>query len=125
MPVLDWLGKVKVINHHLAAPFHFLDKKSSVFDTPKPKQLIERILRLATDKDSLILDSFAGSGTKVHAVINLNAQDGGNRRFILIELMNYAESITAERVKCVGGLQLLRRHLHVERKFSGRTQNHV
>ena len=73
------------------------------FDTPKPTRLIEKILRLATDKDSLILDSFAGSGTTAHAVINLNASDGGNRRFILIELMDYAETITAERVRRVGG----------------------
>ena len=75
----------------------------AIFDTPKPTRLIEKILQLATDKDSLILDSFAGSGTTAHAVINLNAADGGNRRFILIELMDYAESITAERVKRVGG----------------------
>ena len=75
----------------------------AIFDTPKPTRLLEKILRLATDKDSLILDSFAGSGTTAHAVINLNAADGGNRRFILIELMDYAESITAERVRRVGG----------------------
>ncbi len=60
-------------------------------------------MRLATDKNSIVLDSFAGSGTTAHAVINLNAQDGGNRKFILIELNDYAESITAERVKRVGG----------------------
>ena len=75
----------------------------NVFDTPKPTRLIEKILRLATDKDSIVLDAFAGSGTTAHAVINLNAQDGGNRRFVLIELMNYAESITAKRVELVGG----------------------
>ena len=75
----------------------------NIFDTPKPTRLIEKILRLATDKDSIVLDAFAGSGTTAHAVINLNAQDGGNRRFILIELMDYAKSITAERVQRVGG----------------------
>ena len=74
-----------------------------VFDTPKPTALIEKILKLATDKNSIVLDSFAGSGTTAHAVINLNKQDGGNRKFILIELNDYAENITAERVKCVGG----------------------
>ena len=52
-------------------------------------------------KDSIILDSFAGSGTTAHAVLNLNKQDGGNRKFILIEMMDYAETITAERVKRV------------------------
>ncbi len=73
------------------------------FEYSKPVTLIERILQLATDKDSIILDAFAGSGTTAHAVINLNKQDGGNRKFILIELNNYAENITAERVKRVGG----------------------
>ena len=74
---------------------------SAPFDTPKPTRLIERILQIATDKDSIILDSFAGSGTTAHAVLNMNKKDGGNRSFILIEMMDYAESITAERVKRV------------------------
>lgn len=73
----------------------------ATFDTPKPTRLIERILQIAGDQETLILDSFAGSGTTAHAVLNLNQQDGGNRRFILIEMMNYAESITAERVRRV------------------------
>ena len=72
-----------------------------LFDTPKPSTLIERILQIATDKDSIILDSFAGSGTTAHAVLNMNKADGGNRKFILIEMMDYAETITAERVKRV------------------------
>jgi len=71
------------------------------FSTPKPTRLIERILQIASDTNSLILDSFAGSGTTAHAVLNLNKQDGGNRKFILIEMMDYAETITAERVKRV------------------------
>jgi adenine-specific DNA-methyltransferase len=71
------------------------------FDTPKPVRLIERILRIATRPDSIVLDSFAGSGTTAHAVMLQNARDGGHRRFILIEMMDYAESTTAERVKRV------------------------
>lgn len=71
------------------------------FDTPKPPRLIEKILRLATDKNSIVLDSFAGSGTTAHAVLNLNAQDGGNRKFILVEMEDYADTITAERVRRV------------------------
>ncbi|MEG2013529.1 MAG: site-specific DNA-methyltransferase [Anaerovoracaceae bacterium] len=71
------------------------------FTTPKPHQLIERILQIATDKNSIILDSFAGSGTTAHAVLNMNKADGGNRKFILVELMDYAETITAERVRRV------------------------
>lgn len=73
----------------------------TTFDTPKPARLIERILQIAGDKDALILDSFAGSGTTAHAVLNTNKADGGNRKFILIEMEDYAESITAERVRRV------------------------
>ena len=69
----------------------------------KPLRLINRILEMATDKNSIVLDAFAGSGTTAHAVLNLNAADGGDRKFILIEMENYAESITAERVRRVGG----------------------
>lgn len=71
------------------------------FDTPKPPRLIERILHIIGDTDAVILDSFAGSGTTAHAVLNMNKVDGGNRRFILIEMEDYADSITAERVKRV------------------------
>lgn len=71
------------------------------FDTPKPLALIEWVLNLTEDDRAIVLDSFAGSGTTAHAVLNLNKQDGGNRKFILIEMMDYAETITAERVKRV------------------------
>lgn len=71
------------------------------FTTPKPHELIEQILRVATDKDGIVLDSFAGSGTTAHAVLKMNKEDGGNRKFILIEMMDYADKVTAERVKRV------------------------
>ena len=71
------------------------------FSTPKPTKLIQRILQIATNKDSIILDSFAGSGTTAHAVLNMNRADGGNRKFICVEMMDYADTITAERVKRV------------------------
>ena len=71
------------------------------FDTPKPTRLVERILQIASDADSIILDSFAGSGTTAHAVLNMNKADGGHRKFILVEMMDYADSITAERVRRV------------------------
>lgn len=73
----------------------------NIFDFPKPVEYISQILQLATHKDALILDSFAGSGTTAHAVLNLNKQDGGHRRFILVEMCDYAETITAERVRRV------------------------
>jgi adenine-specific DNA-methyltransferase len=75
--------------------------EATVFDTPKPARLLDRVLRLATDQNAIVLDTFAGSGTTAHAVLKLNAQDGGNRRFILCEMMDYAETITAERVRRV------------------------
>lgn len=75
--------------------------KEQVFDTPKPRRLIEHLLTIASKKNDIILDSFAGSGTTAHAVLNMNKADGGNRQFILVEMMDYADSITAERVKRV------------------------
>ena len=73
------------------------------FDFPKSVHLVEKCLLIGTKVDSndIVLDCFAGSGTTAHAVINLNRQDGGNRKFILIEMEDYAETITAERVKRV------------------------
>lgn len=72
-----------------------------IFNTSKPLPYIKQILQIATNKDSIILDSFAGSGTTGHAVMDLNRQDGGNRKYIMIEMEDYAESITAERMKKV------------------------
>ncbi|WP_028838214.1 site-specific DNA-methyltransferase [Thermomonas fusca] len=77
---------------------------NSVFQYSKPANLIKTLVRAATfhDKDSLILDSFAGSGTTAHAVLKQNAEDGGNRRFILVEMDDgIARNVTAERVKRV------------------------
>ncbi|MCL4280724.1 MAG: site-specific DNA-methyltransferase [Flavobacteriales bacterium] len=75
------------------------------FDNPKPSELVKYlcsfILNDKDDRDGIYLDSFAGSGTTAHAVLNLNKQDGGNRKFILVEMEDYAETITAERVKRV------------------------
>ena len=74
----------------------------NLFDTPKPTRLIQRILQIATNKDDLVMDSFAGSGTTAHAVLKQNAEDGGSRRFILVEMdNNIAKTVTAERVKRV------------------------
>ena len=73
----------------------------ATFDTPKPHRLIEFVLKIAGSDNALVLDSFAGSGTTAHAVLNMNKADGGHRKFILVEMMDYADSITAERVKRV------------------------
>ena len=76
------------------------DKEFS-FDTIKPIRLMKRIFQIATHKDSIVLDSFAGSGSTAHAILALNKEDSGNRRFILVECENYADNLTAERVRRV------------------------
>jgi adenine-specific DNA-methyltransferase len=71
------------------------------FETPKPLRLLSKILSIATKEDSVVLDSFAGSATTGHAVLEANRRDGGNRRFILVEMEGYADTLTAERVRRV------------------------
>ena len=75
---------------------------TKVFNNPKPVNLIKRFITLGDHtKEGIILDSFAGSGTTAHAVLDLNKEDGGNRKFILVECEDYADKITAERVRRV------------------------
>ena len=71
------------------------------FDTEKNVLLIQRIIDWIVRPGEIVLDSFAGSGTTAHAVLNMNKADGSNRKFICIEMMDYADTITAERVKRV------------------------
>ena len=71
------------------------------FSNSKPVDLIARLIGLAGGKDSIVLDSFAGSGTTAHAVLALNAADGGRRQFILAECEDYADKVTAERIRRV------------------------
>jgi adenine-specific DNA-methyltransferase len=82
----------------------------TAFDTPKPVRLIERIMRIATKPGDLVLDFFAGSGTTAHAVMKLNAEDGGKRRYILVSSTeaageepdkNLCRDVCAERVRRV------------------------
>ena len=72
-----------------------------IFKNPKPSTLIRELVSFATDSESIVLDSFAGSGTTAHAVLAQNKEDGGNRRFILVECEDYADTVTAERVRRV------------------------
>lgn len=74
------------VNHTQGASQELQGLKIIGFSTPKPSRLIEKILRIASDKDSIILDFFSGSATTAHAVMQLNAEDGGNRRFIMVQL---------------------------------------
>jgi adenine-specific DNA-methyltransferase len=73
--------------------------EGNVFDTPKPIGLLAEIVRISVPIDGLVLDSFAGSGTTAHAVLAANARDGGNRQFVLVEGEEYADTLTAERVR--------------------------
>ncbi len=72
-----------------------------VFAFPKAVDFMKRVIDYTTQKNSIVLDSFAGSGTTAHAVLALNREDGGTRRFILVECEDYADEITAERVRRV------------------------
>ena len=76
-------------------------ESDKVFDYPKSFELISAVIAALTNSNDIVLDSFAGSGTTAHAVLSLNQKDNGNRKFILVEMMDYADSITAERVKRV------------------------
>lgn len=71
------------------------------FHAPKPVDLVLRVIEIAATPNSVVLDSFAGSGTTAHAVLAANAKDGGDRKFILIETEDYADTLTAERVRRV------------------------
>ena len=72
-----------------------------IFDFPKPSSLVEFFISQHPNKNAIVLDSFAGSGTTAHAVLEANKRDGGNRKFILVECEDYADSLTAERVRRV------------------------
>ena len=104
VPQTLWLhtdvGNTQEAKKELVAAIDF-ERSEDVFDTVKPSRLIRRILQVATDSDSIVLDSFAGSGTTAHAVLAQNREDGGNRRFILVECEPYADTLTAERVRRV------------------------
>ena len=71
------------------------------FNNPKPTRLVKTFINLISDKNAIILDSFAGSGTTAHATLALNKEDGGTRKFILVECEDYANKVTAERVRRV------------------------
>ena len=76
----------------------FSDEKLP-FDNPKAIGLIQRIIQIAGDKNAIVMDSFAGSGTTAHAVLQQNKADGGNRKFVLVEMdKNISENITAKRI---------------------------
>lgn len=102
VPATMWFHESVGTNSEAKTELRNILSDAEMFITPKPTRLIKRILQLASDKDSIILDSFAGSGTTAHAVMRLNKEDGGNRRFILVEMdAHISRNITAERLRRV------------------------
>ena len=89
------------VNHEVGKEMLTKLFSAAPFEYPKSTELIANLVRIACKGDAIILDSFAGSGTTAHAVLSLNKEDGGNRKFILIECEDYAHTITAERVRRV------------------------
>ena len=86
---------------HTQSATQTLNQISIAFPNSKPYTLLKRVFQIGTGPNDIILDSFAGSGTTAHAVLALNKEDGGNRKFILVECEDYADAITAERVRRV------------------------
>ena len=102
VPSSWWLHEDVGHNDESKKELQQIFESKSPFETPKPVRLLSQILRIATDKDALVLDSFAGSGTTAHAVLKANAEDGGNRKFIMVEMEeDIADSVTAERIRRV------------------------
>lgn len=98
------IWKYNDVGHSDSARKHLMgifSDKEEVFSTPKPIELIERVLKLVNKRNGLVLDSFAGSAATAHAVLNANKKDGGNRRFICVEMEDYADELTAERMRRV------------------------
>ena len=85
-PVTLWKHNEVGHNQEAQQELKKLFNNESYFDTPKPIKLLKRMLHIATKENDIILDFFAGSGTTAHAVMDLNKEDGGNRKYILIQL---------------------------------------
>ena len=105
VPMTFWqsyeVGDTESSKKKLLEIFHEYDESELQIHAPKPVNLIRRIVDIATNKSSVVLDSFSGTGTTGHAVLEANKRDGGNRRFILVEMEGYADRLTAERVRRV------------------------
>ena len=89
------------VNHEIGKEMLTKLFSTAPFEYPKSTELIANLVRIVCNDDAIVLDSFAGSGTTAHAVLALNKEDGGNRKFILVECEDYADTITAERVRRV------------------------
>jgi adenine-specific DNA-methyltransferase len=98
-PISTWMDNVGLNTESTKLIQEIFGDKN--FEYSKPLSLIKTIIKQITKESDIILDSFAGSGTTAHAVMELNKEDGGNRKFILVEMEDYSNTITAERVRRV------------------------
>ena len=107
VPMTLWpsaeVGTTQSSKKRLMEIFEDYDESDLRIHAPKPVDLISRIVEIATKDRSLVLDSFAGTGTTGHAILEANRRDGGNRQFILVEMEDYADHLTAERIRRVIG----------------------
>jgi adenine-specific DNA-methyltransferase len=102
VPISWWDYKFAGSTRNAKMEIRALFNNTTPFETAKPITLIKRLLSISTSGNDLILDSFAGSGTTGHAVLALNKEDGGNRRFVLVEMdKNICRNITAQRLSRV------------------------
>lgn len=87
-PESMWFSEDVSTNENAKNAFKKLFDDLAIFETPKPVELIQQALRISTDysKEEIVLDFFSGSATSAHAVMQLNAEDGGNRKFIMVQL---------------------------------------
>jgi len=98
-PLTIWV--YKDVGHNQEATQELKHLGLTIFKSPKPVRLIQRVLKIGSEKISLTLDFFAGSGTTAHATISINRQDGGKRKYILVEMENYFEDVLLPRIKKV------------------------
>lgn len=103
VPENIWVGGVAGTTRQATAELKDIFGGKAPFDTPKPTELIKRIIHIASNPNSIVLDFFAGSGTTAHAVLAQNAEDGGKRKFILCtnNENNICEGVTYQRIKTV------------------------
>lgn len=98
--ILEGVGSLNSAKKEIAELYNCKEDEIP-FDTPKPALLLQEMFRAVTNKDDIILDYHAGSGTTAHAILELNKEDGGNRKFIMIEQMDYINTVTCPRVQKV------------------------
>lgn len=95
-----WIGP-EFSTDHASTLIKEIFKENPLRHSPKPLEQVIQTIQLSVEKDGTVLDSFAGSGTTAHAVLEANKRDAGSRRFILVECEDYADTLTAERVRRV------------------------